>query len=55
MYLEVYNLNDHETLDMAQGIRCDKYKGRGMSQAVNNNFVRELFQSLCLSRQIAQA
>jgi hypothetical protein len=38
MYLEVHNLNDHETLDMAQGNR--KGKGRDMPQAVNKDFVK---------------
>ena len=51
---EVQNLNDHETLDMAQGNRKDKDKdkGRDMTQAVNKDFVRGLFQSLGPSFQM---
>ena len=30
MYLEVHNLNDHETLPMVQGNRKDKDEGRDM-------------------------
>jgi hypothetical protein len=48
--MEVHNLNDHGTLDMAQGNRKDK--GRDMLQAVNESFVKELFQSLGLSCQM---
>jgi hypothetical protein len=43
MYLEVQNLNDYETLDMVQVNRKDKDKGRDMTQAVNEDFVKELF------------
>src|SRR3954452_23210490 len=45
MYLEVHSLNDHETLDMAQG----KDKGSDMPQAVSEDFAKGLFQSLGLS------
>ena len=50
MYLEVHNLNDHGTLDMVQGNRKDK--GRDILHAVNEDFVKELFQGLGLSCQM---
>ena len=53
MYLEAQNLNDHKTLDMVQGNRKDKDRGRdSMTQAVNKDFVKELFQSLDPSFQM---
>ena len=53
MYLEAQNFNDHKTLDMVQGNRKDKDRGRdSMTQAVNKDFVKELFQSLGPSFQM---